>query len=72
MMKNQPQDIKTLDGLGEWCAMRNWKLQNPIASCFEKFTDPVDHVYHDQYFSHHNDAKYSRYNTAAFPMTSFQ
>lgn len=72
MMKNKQQDIKTLDGMGDWSAMRNWELQNHIASYFEKFANSIDHVYHNQHFSHYNNAKCHRCNAAAFPATWFQ
>jgi hypothetical protein len=64
--------IMTLDDLAEWCKMPTVELQTHIARCFKRFGDFIDYVNHDQYFSHQHDAKYIRFNTVAFPVTSFQ
>jgi len=72
MMNNLRPEIKTLDDLAEWCAMRNGEPQNHIAWCFKRFADFTDYVDHDQYFSRLNDAKFILYNAVVIPVTSFQ
>ena len=72
IMKNLPQEIKTLDDLAEWCGMPQGEQQNHITGYFKRFTDFKDYIDYGQYFSHLNDAKYIQYNAVAIPVMSFQ
>jgi len=67
MMKNPRPEIKTLDDLATWCAMRKGELQNHLAWCFTRFADFTDYVDHDQCLSRLNNAKYIRYNALPIP-----
>ena len=72
MTKNLQPEIKTLDDLAEWCAMRKGEVQNHNASCFKRFANYTDYVDHNHDSTHFNNANHTWYNTVAVPETSFQ
>jgi hypothetical protein len=71
MKKNPQQEIKTIDDLAKWCAMRKGELQNHIGWCIKRFADFTDHVDQDQYFRLFNDGKYIQDNVVPIPETSW-
>jgi hypothetical protein len=72
MMKNHRPGIKSLAELSFWCGMPKEELQNHIAWCFKRYGNNSRYVNHDEEFRRLEDVKYSRFDSASIPVTSFQ